>query len=405
MSVASPTRLSPAIRRSLACIALALGALGVITRVNSFSNADVARNEFTQDYVSARALADGADPYANAQTLVDRYLPGERLYRTATPHTPMQLLMTRPLAALPYRDARAIWLLVEAAAIAAGVAIVVRGAGASGRVALVAGVGALAVPVAQKELVYGNLNGVLLLLLALGWRSLRNHDEIAGGAWIGFAIALKLFPAFMILPLLRMRLRKGAATAVVLAGALTAGGFALIGFGRLSGYRAALAQNSAYWRAAPINITLLGLPFRWLTHSNWHTGVVSSPLLALVVATACVAGCVVAAVRTSASHTHDRLWAAAPWMILASPLAWDWYLVLVLPAVALIVTHAVRTRVLPGSLALVAIALVAIGVPPGLPVPGEHISTAALVLGYGVPTYALALLGIADLRKAPLARS
>ena len=386
-------------RFALGFVAIALGLAAVVSRASSFGWQDVVRNEFTQDYVSARAISDGLDPYAPERALMERYLPGRPAYVVRNPHPPLQILLVWPFSRLPFRGARAIWLLVQAAAIASAIALIGRELGWSRSIAAVVGIGALAVPVAQKELVYGNLNGLMLLLLAVAWRALRAERESAAGAAVGAATALKLFPLFMLIPLIRMRRTKGAGVAVASGAILTVVGFIPVGFSSIHGLRASLAENAAFWRAAPFNVSLVAIPYRWLDTTIWHTGVATAPRAAGAIAGLLIAGCLMSAYVTPAYRSRDVFWAAAPWMVLMSPLAWDWYLVLTLPIVVLIISHAVEDRQPPGVLALVAIAIVLVGAPPGLPAPGQPISFVALVLGYGLATYGLVLLGVADFTR------
>lgn len=406
-----PARLPKAPRLVLACVAIALGSAAVLSRATSFAPADVVRNEFTQDYVSARALAEGADPYAPAQELMDAYLEGRDAYVIRNPHPPAQIMLVRPLSSLPYSAARAIWLIGQAIAIAAAVAITVRGLGWTRATAIVAGIGALALPVAQKELVYGNLNGFLLLMLAVAWASLRDGRETAPGSSlrsgreaaagiaVGFAAAIKIVPVFMLVPMLRARRVRAAAWTIGVAAIVSVLGFALAGFDTVSGFRSSLDENAGYWRAAPINVSVLAVPFRWLADSRWQEGLADVPALAAALAVVLAVGCVLAAFRTPAARSGDSFLAAMPWMVLISPLAWDWYLVLALPCAVAMIAQAARRGEPPGLLAVLGIALLVVGAPPGLPEPGRPLGSATLLLGYGLPTIALLVTASSDLTR------
>ena len=391
-----PARLARPVRVLLGVVVVALGVAAVVSRASSFSPGDLLRNEFTQDYVSARAISDGVDPYGNARDLMGRYFPGQAAYVIRNPHPPLQIVLVRPLATLPYRGARAIWLLLQAAAFAGAIALVVRGFGWSRATAAVAGIAFLAIPVAQKELIYGNLNGALALLLALSWRALAVHRDRDAGIALGFAAAVKLFPIFMVIPLLRMRRGRSVAWMAVAAIAFTALGFAFARPAGLAGLRSSLADNATFWRAAPFNISLPAVAYRWLTVSIWHRGVANVPAVASVVALLLFAACAAGAATTPARRTGDVFWSAVPWMVLAVPLAWDWYLVLLLPTVVAVLATSARNGNALGIATLFGVALVAVGIPPGLPIPGQPISLAALVLGYGLATYGCLLLAAAD---------
>jgi hypothetical protein len=70
-----------------------------------------------------------------------------------------------------------------------------------------------------------------------------------------------------------------------------------------------------------------------------------------------------------------------------------------LPLGVVVVAHAIRERKPPPPLITLAIALLAIGAPPGLPEPGKPINALTLIFGYGLPTIALAALCASDAIK------
>jgi putative effector of murein hydrolase LrgA (UPF0299 family) len=381
-------------------VAVVLGALSVGFHLRFVRATNIARNEFTEDYVSARAVGDGLDPYEDTQALVTRYLPDGVSYERApvvlrNPHTPSQISLARPLSAFPYRSARTVWFFVMTAMIATAGVLVARALGASRMMAGVCAVGVLALPIVQAEIVYGNVTGLILLLMVLGWRDVSAGHRRRGGALLGVAAALKIFPVFLIIPLIRRRLHAAWAAFAASAVVAFAAGFLATGTS-IASYRHAATSNFAFWRASPKNVSLVAIPFRWLTRSIWRPDASVAPAAAWSLAGVLVLGCVLAAWRTRASRSRDRFWAVAPWMILASPLAWDRYVVLALPFLATAASAAVRDRVVPPVGVLAAAAVAVIGTFPGAPVASS--SVGLLVFVYGLPTYALAALAFDDLR-------
>lgn len=330
-------------------------------------------DDFVQDYVSARAIADRDDPYGATDALMDRYVGEgwERFHSVpdgqTNPHPPAQVLTALPLAWASYQTARVVWLVLNAMLLATSMGLFVRALGASRAEAALGGIAVLALPVAARHLWLGQSNAVILLLLVLAWRALRSGKGARAGIALGLAAALRLFPLFLVIPLLRRRALRPAAIAVGVAALGTATGFAAAGFGSAGSFLEGASANVAFWRGSPGNASLLALPVRWLTGDRWGFGVVDAPVLALTLVAAAAAACVLAASRTPARSSGEGFWAAVPWMLLAAPLFWDHYMVLLIPAATL----ALRTRLRhsgPWTLAcIVAAALVALGEPRWAP--------------------------------------
>src|SRR5688572_15919679 len=111
----------------LAGLISCLGVLAVATRATSLTDEELSRNDFTQDWLAARAWAHGADPYAPLRTIVAAELPAQAetfpivFPSHPNPHTPAELVVVRPFSTMPYRQARVAWLLAMSACIFAAV--------------------------------------------------------------------------------------------------------------------------------------------------------------------------------------------------------------------------------------------------------------------------------------------
>jgi len=390
---------SPLLRRVVAVLVMVLGLLSVGSRSTSLGYTDLTRNDFTPDYVSAKALLDGRDPYDSLSKLVHYVGPnapyyGPPSFDSRNVHPPFHVALVVPLAALPYRAARIIWLLLMAGCSGVAVGLLVRSLGVSRRWAVVIGIGVLALPIFQKDLVYGQSNGLLLLLLVIAWQSLKKDGQRLAGLTLGIAAAFKLFPVLMAVPLIRERRWRALGWMAGTAAVLSAAGAIIVGITPTREFiKPATPVNFAFWRAAPMNLSLPGVAYRWLTQSRWRPLGLNMPGIATVLALALIALCVVAMFRTPA-RLSGRYWAMMPLLLLATPLVWDTYLVLIAPIlIAGVIGSSNKVLV------MVSLAILAIGIPPGLPSPPQLVPDIAQVLGYALPTYALIVVAASEWRR------
>jgi hypothetical protein len=395
----------PSIVRTLAVLAVLLGLLSVVGREIRVSKEELTRNDFTQDYISAKAWRADGNPYDPIVNLSRRYLgesatpgigPGQ-----VNPHAPTQIVFMSPLTALPYRAARALWLLMISASLAFGVWLVARGGGIPARTSAVIGIGVLALPVSQTYFQLVQFDGFIVLLLAAAWLSLRRGRDARAGAALGLAAALKFFPAIMILVLLRECRVRAAAWMVCSAIAISAVAVLAMGSSNLHRFLStASPQNFRFWRGSPLNISLIGIPYRWLTSNTWRPHQPNLPVLAAFIALAIGCLALLAVVRTPAHATRDRFWAAMPWMLLAAPLSWEFSLIYLIPVVLLLGIRIVRDGERAGAATLIALGILVIGIPPGLQVGAVQGGTTVVrTLPYLLPTSALLFVALLEWRR------
>lgn len=399
---------SPLLRRTLAVCIVALAGVTVAVRAAEYGTDHRFSKDFALDYASAKAVAAGEDPYAPIAELVGRWLdpPPDVLANNVLPganwHPPFKVVVTLPLTVLPYQAAGIMWLLLSAACFAAAAFVFARSLGAGRRLALLAAAGILVLPVTQTDLSAGQLNGPMLLLVVLCWRALRRDAYTAAGIGLGVLVALKLFPGFLALPLLARRPRVVATAAVAALAATLAGGLAT-GISPLDANVAALRGGGfAYWEASPANIAWWSVPTRWLTPNGWVPFLSAEPIgRALAVAgTLALVALAVAAGRRLAPAA--AFLSALPLMVLAGPIAWDHYLILTLPwlAVALRDAAAQPGGFRPGWAALAAV--LALGIPPGV-TPLDRVGAAEVATLFQLPTAGLvaaAILVATTVRRA-----
>lgn len=153
--------------------------------------------DFMQDYLSARALVDGVNPYIPIDRLALRYLPGsERLGVTAsypTPHPPPVILLFLPFAFLDHPTALAVWFVTALVCLAATThllgQIIIKQLPIIGSLAITAAV--LCWYPARQELSLGQVMILTLLLIVAARWALLSDRPILGGILLGFAVMIK----------------------------------------------------------------------------------------------------------------------------------------------------------------------------------------------------------------------
>jgi hypothetical protein len=385
---------------ALSLAAVALGLISIINRARVLAEPH-ARNDFTTDYASAREWIRDGRPYDPIEAVVERSLgfrsggyveaPGGR-----NPHTPMSIVVLAPLGFLDHRVAIVSWMFLSSLGAAVAFALLARRLGWSMRASIVAGVGSLAIPSVHSDLLYGSASVPVLLLLVAAWCAADDGRDRTAGILLGVATALRLFPIFLVLPLLRSNRWQTVKWQIFTAAALSIAGAAAIGVdGTRVFSQQAASGNWRFWRAAPQNLSLVSLPFRWLTPNRWNSSAASVPLLAALIALLLGTVCVIAALRTRAAITRSPIVAAVPWMLLASPLSW--YVPLGILPVAVACKHSITgRRDIPPILLCAAAVVFLVGQPPGLPDPLPGISVAS-ALGYAVPLFATVAFAVSDL--------
>jgi hypothetical protein len=322
-------------RKVLALLVVVIGLASVGSIAAGFVT-DPDNRDLAFDHVAARALLHGANPYAPVDKNGPRELPGYQFKRfwveglgSLPPpywHTPVQLLIYLPLAPLPFPTAGVIWTLLAAGCFTTAIVLFGRELGFGRAFSSVVAMGLLVTPLVRDELRFGQIHSILLLLAVLCWRNIKAQRDARAGVWLGIAIAIKVFPGFFLLPLLGMRRFR----TVGVAGVLACGtfGVAWLATGARTALFAQMFQTVGAWRLFGMNISWQGLILR----ATGHPMIV--PLIGSIVFSAL-------AVRPPSSASGDRFLAAAPLMILALPLAWFFYLVLLIPWTLLV---SMRTR-------------------------------------------------------------
>jgi len=152
------------------------------------------RADIAQDYVGARAVAAGSDPYPILGPAFRQVGLEWDAARHRSPHPPSNMLLVLPLSWLDYPTFVAVWSWLMMAAIAVSLWAL----GLRAEWAPLAAVGLLAWQPAAWSV--GQLTAVWLLGVSLAWRW-RHETEWAGAA-VAVAALTKFFGAVLLLPYL-----------------------------------------------------------------------------------------------------------------------------------------------------------------------------------------------------------
>jgi alpha-1,2-mannosyltransferase len=304
--------------------------------------------DFAQEWTSVRNYQSGLPVYLDFAQSLERHIGG-----TANPtfsynaHPPASILLALPFGLLEYPSAYLIWNIASLICLGLSLWMIVRIRRGNARD--VSFLGLLVVVVfgnaLTHQLVQGQLNLVILLLITAAWAADRKNAVAISGALIGLAAAIKLFPAFLVLyPLARRRwLAVGTAALTFLA----VNGMAWFMFSgqAYADYFLRVAPELSKFRDALPNASLLGFWTKLLDGSLgevvpvWHCPPLAKALgvacsLAAAAGTLYVMNRVARRSADAASCDTDQDLSFAlccAGMLLASPITWDHYFLLLIP--------------------------------------------------------------------------
>ncbi|HSS52958.1 MAG TPA: glycosyltransferase family 87 protein [Thermoanaerobaculia bacterium] len=288
-------------------------------------------------------------------------------------YPPLTALIALPVAWLPYPQARVVWLVANWLCLAAAGVLMVRILGSDRKAVLaVAACWALCGTVAEN-LVLGQVNPILLLLVVLAWwGASRGRGGVAAVA-IGLATALKLWPGVLLIALAALHWRRAAAGLVA---ALAFVALSWLPFLALPPPHS--PARADYWIGTPalLNFSLPAVALRLadppapgqILPSSWRNGndplafklparqgALSAGLAGLLLA---LGGAVLLWAERGASGEEGlaAMAAAVSLALLASPISWYHYQLLQLPGLALLARRWARSRParLPGLAMLAA---------------------------------------------------
>ncbi len=298
--------------------------------------------DFPNYYIGGERLLSGEPVYGPIGEDV-RVLFGVDDYESYPADPPATVALLAPLSLLPY--ATAWWLFFALSAVLlAGVGYsTAREVAWSRPLAVAVGATMLVTSAGRFLLLRNHMEAILLLLLFLGWRALRRGRDFEGGAWWGFAAALKLFPAFLIVGLFAAHRTKAAKSALITGVVATGLGVTILGWDNTIAFVREVLPVSKQWYGALGNYSFLSFGTALATER-----------LGWALAVAGTAGLTWWYWRRA--KTVDQVWVGGvAAMLLISPLSWVNYLVLAIPGLILI-AHRLDLRTAGGRWTLLGLA-------------------------------------------------
>lgn len=253
-----------------------LGCLLLAQRTAELLGPSIYEKDLLGNYLQARAVLDGSDPYVRLAGLAAEYLPEAVPYLSRIPelgqvasHPPFVVLMWLPLGLLPYEAAATTWLMFELLLLVGLAGLLVTGLRLNRRLlglVLVFGLLFIWNPV-QVDLRYGQLSILLAVLLVGGYRAVATGRPALGGVLVGTAIAVKLFPLALVGYLALKRRWSAAAWALAAAAALSGLATLALGWDAIASYLRESVPAAAYWRGSEANYSLFAVVWRSLAGS------------------------------------------------------------------------------------------------------------------------------------------
>lgn len=339
------------LKYGLIFIVAIMGLLGLKFAVQSLHPPFVYAKDFIQDYLLARAVLDDVDPYLPIRELVQRFLDPSHNFglQHPTPHPPPVVLLSLPFGLLSYEQAAVVWFFFEMICIVVSVYLLL--SWIAGRAEFLFTIFITLLVLAwspfQDELACGQLMALLLILLIGVWQFLFKGNNIKGGIFLGFIIALKL----MAWPIVIFLLIRKNWMAVIMAGltAITAnlGAALLMGIDKVLYYYLKVTSIvPPLYRAWDANFSIWTIGWRLFegTRSpSWVVQIEAPPLLnAPVVAPYfSIAGLIVLlsialvlALRAKRFNTSFGILVCVS--LLVNPVTWSHYLILTLIPLAIV---------------------------------------------------------------------
>ena len=279
--------------------------------------------DFDTFWRSARALLSGGDLYDTGARLVNL-------------NPPVWSVLISPLGLLDVLTAYRTFVFFSLILTVGYLAWVAEEVGLRPAWAVVGTVMLLSSSPMLSTLALGQVYPVLALGLVAAWMADRRGRERFSGAALGLVVALKpsLLPV-LLWPLARRRW--GALGAALLSGAAaTLVGFVVAGPGATFDYVRVLSEGSAspYWD----NASLPGAAARLFTENPYAMHAATLPWT-VIVAYAVGIGAIALTAARVAHGPEAGLWALVAASLLASPIAWHNYLVLLGPGVLLLLAR------------------------------------------------------------------
>ena len=275
-------------RRLMMGLMVLLGLAGLRFAAFSLTRPNIYHKDFMQEYLMAKAILAGLDPYQPLPELATRFLgslPQINLPHP-TPHPPPVVFLGLPFSFTSYESAAMLWFVIELFFIAGSVYLMLKALELKTtplKVVFLTTV-LLGFRPFVANLGYGQLMTLLLLLLISSWLKLKNGKDLPGGILLGTAMAIKLVAWPLVLFLLIQRRWKAVLGAGLAFGAANLAAGLLMGFQRIVDYYVRVsAEVTPLYRAHEGNFSLFTIGYRLFegTGAPGLSGLVARPLLSL----------------------------------------------------------------------------------------------------------------------------
>jgi hypothetical protein len=308
--------------------------------------------DFFQDWSSARNWREGLPIYTELRMTAERYLgrkfaEDEHLAVPRNAHPPASVLMSLPFAYLSYQSATAAWNVLSLIAFVFALWLTGRQLGTAVPPSWLLPAAALFLTCnpLRHQIEMGQINGVLVALLAGVWAADRKDRSILAGTLLGLAVGIRLTPALLFaFYLLRRRwaiVLWGTISLVTITGVTAV----VVGMASYLDYVKDVLPLSSRYTPMRLNASLSGLWSKWfdagtlsqVTVEQIIPPVIQVPLLGQ-------AGFLISALAVLFTLTHitgrirsgeDIDAATGAWLtaiLLLSPTTWDHnFLVLAIP--------------------------------------------------------------------------
>jgi alpha-1,2-mannosyltransferase len=346
-------------REAVLAVLLALAAASYAYRTARIAQAS-GFEDFRVMFRASAALVEGRSPYEVAAM---REAPFAAHYK----YPPLFAALIEPLRPLGFRRAARVWLAFLEACYAAALVILVRSFGLRFRspAFYAAAITALVFQPSLDSLGGGQLDALLLLLLAAAWASLAAGRETPAGAPIALAAMLKVYPGLLAAHLVVRRRWRALATGLASAIALLALSVLLAGWEAHQEFVTGVLPANAGGTAWVENQSLFGFFARFFVDGavggpGKETRAPAAALLAAVAGAALLALTLLAGAATRDEAALFGALIAA--VLMALPVAWIHYeVILLIPLIDLMARQSKRGDAAAGIALLVATMLLAFG--------------------------------------------
>lgn len=299
------------------------------------------KTDFAQDYLMAKAVFAGMNPYLPLNVLGEHFGITTQFFHPS-PHPPPFILMSLPLGLLSFKNANFVWLIIGLVSLLISIRLIFKTTRISWLVLFLV---AFVWPPIWSNFHLGQLMVFQLLFLTLAWISLSARRDLGAGVLIGLVISIKpiLWPLLLLFVIKKRLVPLIAATATFMFANLLAA--IIIGFDRTVNYYLKTGRE-----VAEIYNNHAGNFSAWTLGDRLFVGtkrlgvgtLVTQPLFnfpkaAFVTSVICVAIMLILgfwiAIKERAFETSISVLVCTA--VLVSPVSWTHYLVLLIPSCSL----------------------------------------------------------------------